>query len=85
MKEAGRFNPRESSKYLTGYTTYEDYYPGSETFTKKDEEGNDIKVTKKIGKPRRYAYSLYLANKKVENAWGRAVAEKTKKYFKNLY
>jgi hypothetical protein len=85
LKEVGRFNPRDSSKYLANYTTFEDYYPRSETFTKKDEEGNEIKVTKKIGKPRRYAYSLYLANKKVENAWGRAVAEKTKKYFKNLY
>lgn len=85
IKEAGRFNPRESSKYLTNYTTYEDYYPGSETTTKKDNDGNEIKVTKKIGKPKRYAYSLYLTNKKVENAWGRAVAEKTKKYFRNLY
>lgn len=85
IKEAGRFNPRESSRYLTNYTTQEDFYPGSETTIKKDENGNDIKVTKKIGKPRKYAYSLYLANKKIENAWGRAVAEKTKKYFKNLY
>ncbi len=85
IKEAGRFNPRESSKYLTNYTTYEDYYPGSETTIKKDNDDNEIKVTKKIGKPKRYAYSLYLTNKKVENAWGRAVAEKTKKYFRNLY
>lgn len=84
LKEVGRFNPRESSKYLTNYTTYEDYYPGSETTTKKDNDGNEIKVTKKIGKPKRYAYSLYLTNKKVENAWGRAVSEKTKKYFRNL-
>ena len=85
MKEAGRFNPKDSSKYLTAYTTHEDYYPGSETTIKKDSDDNEIKVTKKIGKPRRYAYSLHLTNKKVENAWGRAVAEKTKKYFKNLY
>lgn len=85
IKEAGRFNPRESSKYLTNYTTYEDYYPGSETTIKRDNDDNEIKVTKKIGKPKRYAYSLYLTNKKVENAWGRAVAEKTKKYFRNLY
>lgn len=84
LKEVGRFNPRESSKYLTNYTTYEDYYPGSETTIKKDNDGNEIKVTKKTGKPKRYAYSLYLTNKKVENAWGRAVAEKTKKYFRNL-
>ena len=85
IKEAGRFNPKESSKYLANYTTYEDYYPGSETTIKKDSDGNEIKVTKKIGKPKKYAYSLYLTNKKVENAWGRAVAEKTKAYFRNLY
>ena len=85
IKEAGRFNPKESSKYLANYTTHEDYYPGSETTIKKDSDGNEIKVTKKIGKPKRYAYSLYLSNKKVENAWGRAVAEKTKAYFRNLY
>jgi len=85
IKEAGRFNPKDSSKYLTGYTTSEDYYPGSETTTKTDENGETIKVSKKIGKPRRYAYSLALANKRVENAWGRAVAEKTKNYMKSLY
>lgn len=85
LKEAGRFNPRESSKYLTGFTTYEDYYPGSETVVKKGENGEEVKVTKKIGKPRRYAYSLAIANRKVENDWGRVVAEKTKKYFKEFY
>lgn len=85
IKEAGRFNPRESSKYLTNYTLYDDYYQGSETTIKTDEEGNEIKVTKKIGKPKKYAYSLYLTNKKVENTWGRAVAEKTRKYLKSLY
>ena len=85
LKEAGRFNPRESAKYLANYTLSEDYYPGSETTVKTDEDGNEIKVTKKMGKPKKYMYSLALTNKKVENAWGRAVAEKTKNYFKNLY
>ena len=80
-----RFNPRDSQKYLTAYTTTEDYYPGSETTVKTNDNGDEIKVTRKIGRPKKYAYSLQLTNKKVENAWGRAVAEKTKKYFKNLY
>ena len=34
---------------------------------------------------KKYPYSLYLTNKRVENAWGKAVSEKTKEYFKNLY
>jgi len=37
------------------------------------------------GNDKKYAYSLYLANKKIEKDWERAVTEKTKKYFKNLY
>ena len=85
LKEAGRFNPRDSSKYLADYTVYEDYYPGSETVTNVNENGEEIKVTKKIGRPKRYAYSLSAANRKVENDWGRVVSEKTKKYFKELY
>jgi hypothetical protein len=85
LKEAGRFNPRDSSKYLADYTVYEDYYPGSETITNVNENGEEVKVTKKIGRPKRYAYSLSAANRKVENDWGRVVAEKTKKYFKELY
>lgn len=45
-----------------------------------DDYGND---NGKSGKT--YSYSLYLANKKIERDWERKVAEKTKKYFKNLY
>ena len=41
----------------------------------KDANGNDKK----------YAYSLYLANLKTERDWERSVADKTKKYFRNLY
>ena len=33
----------------------------------------------------KYSYSLYLANKKVERDWERAVQKKTNKYFKDLY
>ena len=31
---------------------------------------------------KKYSYSLYLANKKVEKDWERAVMDKTKKYFR---
>ena len=37
------------------------------------------------GKQRKYSYSLYLANKKNEKDWERSVADKTKKYFRNLF
>lgn len=36
-------------------------------------------------KGKKYAYSLYLTNKKIEREWERLLSEKTKKYFKNLY
>lgn len=37
------------------------------------------------GKTKKYAYSLYLANKKIEKDWERSVMGKTNRYFKNLY
>lgn len=37
------------------------------------------------GKTKKYAYSLYLANKKIEKDWERSVMGKTNHYFKNLY
>ena len=81
IKENGRFDPKESSKYLARYTTVDTFFPESVKVT--DDEGN---VTyKKSGKPKKYPYSLYLTNKRVEDAWGRAVAAKTKKYLKTLY
>lgn len=67
IKEKGRFDPRESSKYLSSYTVYDTYGNGSDD-----------------PNPRKYAYSLYLANRNVEKAWEKATAEKTKKYFKSL-
>lgn len=81
IKENGHFDPKDNSKYLSQYTTVEEFYPSSEKTVKED----GTVVVKKTGKPRKYAYSLYLTNKRVENAWGRAVAEKTKKYLKSLY
>jgi hypothetical protein len=33
---------------------------------------------------KKYSYSIYLANKKLEKEWERAVMEKTKKYFKSI-
>lgn len=81
IKERGYFDPKDNSKYLSQYTTVEDYYPGSVKTTNED----GTVVCKKTGKPKKYAYSLYLSNKRIENAWGRAVAEKTKKYLRTLY
>ena len=37
------------------------------------------------GKTKKYAYSLYLANKKIEKDWERSVMGKTNRYFKNFY
>jgi hypothetical protein len=34
---------------------------------------------------KKYSYSVYLANKKIEKDWEKAVMEKTKNYFKNLF
>lgn len=45
----------------------------------------DYYGTDKDGRERKYSYSLHQANKKVEKDWERRLAEKTKKYFKNLY
>ena len=67
IKENGKFEPRDSAKYLTKYTVFDDYG--------KDAQGNE----------KEYAYSLYLANKKIEKDWEHAVEAKTKKYFKNLF
>ena len=36
-------------------------------------------------KTKKYAYSLYLANKKIEKDWERSVMGKTNRYFRNLY
>ena len=49
-------------------------------YTVIDEYGKDAD-----GKSKKYAYSLYLANKKIEKDWERAVMSKTNRYFKNLY
>jgi len=71
----GRFDPKESYKYLSKYTIIDEY-------------GNDdkaIKSSDKVIKPKRYAYSLYLANKKIERDWEKAVQKKTDKYMKTLY
>ena len=71
----GYFDPRDNSKYLAKYTVIDEY--------KNDEKTEEV-LGKKV-KPKKYSYSLYLANKKVEWDWERAVQKKTEKYFKNLY
>ncbi len=62
----GKFDFKDTAKYLSKYTVLDDY---------KNENGSDGK---------RYAYSLYLTNKKTEKDWERAVQKKTNKYFKGL-
>ena len=64
----GFIDQKESAKFLSDYTTYEEYGNG-----------------KKGGKKKKYAYSLYLANKKVEDDWRKITQKKTEKYFKNLF
>ena len=49
-------------------------------YTVIDDYGKDAN-----GKNKKYAYSLYLANKKIEKDWERSVMGKTNRYFKNLY
>ena len=66
IKESGKFDPRENSKYLSNYTVINNY-------------GKDSN-----GKDKKYPYSLYLTNKKIEKEWERAVLDKTRKYFKNI-
>lgn len=73
--QKGYFDPRENNKYLSKYTVIDEY-------------GNDKKFEEASGKklkPKKYSYSLYLANKKIERDWERAVQKKTTKYFKDLY
>lgn len=48
-------------------------------YTVIDDYGKDAN-----GKDKKYAYSLRLANKKIEKDWERAVMNKTNRYFKNL-
>ena len=49
-------------------------------YTVIDDYGKDAN-----GKTRKYAYSLYLTNKKNEKDWERSVMGKTNRYFKNLF
>ena len=49
-------------------------------YTVIDDYGKDLN-----GVDKKYSYSIYLANKKVEKDWERSVMNKTKEYFKNLY
>ena len=66
----GYFNPMDNGKYLNKYTIIDKY------------DNSD----KSSGlKPKKYSYSLYLANKKIEKDWERAVQKKTNKYLKELY
>ena len=69
---------KDSSK---GYFDPKESFKYLSKYTVIDEYGNDDKNIK----PKKYAYSLYLANKKIEKDWEKAVQKKTDKYLKTLY
>ena len=81
IKENGFFDFKDNAKYLSQYTTIGEY---RNTEAVRDENG-DIVSFKQVGKAKKYPYSLTLSNNRVESEWGKAVAEKTKKYLKTLY
>lgn len=81
LKETGYFDIRESSKYLSKYTTA-GVYDTTEPIL--DEDG-DVISYKKVGPSKRYEYNIKQSNKRLENSWAKALSAKTKKYFKNLY
>lgn len=71
----GFFDIRDNNKYLSKYTVMETY-------------GNDEITEKSLGKkvkPKKYAYSLALQNRKVESDWARILKDKTNKYMNDLY
>lgn len=69
---------KDSSK---GYFDPKESYKYLAKYTVLDEYGNDDKSIPS----KKYAYSLYLANKKIEKDWEKAVQKKTDKYLKTLY
>lgn len=73
-------SPTKEEIQENGFFDFKDNAKYLSKYTIIDDYGKD-----KNGKSKKYAYSLYLANKKNEKAWERAVLEKTKTYFKNLY
>lgn len=64
-----------------GYFTPRDSAKYLEKYTVSDEYGNG----RDDEYPRKYLYSLFLTNRRAEREWERATANKTKKYFRNLY
>jgi hypothetical protein len=63
-----------------GYFDSRDSLKYLSRYTVIDNYGKDVN-----GKDKKYSYSLYLANKKMEKEWERVVSDKTRKYFKSLY
>lgn len=83
-------SPREDSYKVTSDYTLSDVYKDREY--EKDEHGllkrdKNGKLISKKGKTngKKYYYSINLANRKLAADWGKAVADKTKQYFANLY
>ena len=79
LKETGYFDIRESSKYLSKYTTAELY---DTTEPVLDENGETVGYNS-VGPSKRYEYNIKQANKRLENSWAKALSGKTKAYFRN--
>jgi len=76
VNQRGHFDTRDNTKYLVM------------KYTLVDEYGNDEVTKKATGeklKPKRYAYSLQLANKKLEKDWEKYTQKKTAKYLKEWF
>lgn len=82
-------SPREDMFQTIGdYTVSEtykckDYERTADGSIKLDKNGNPCFV--KTGEPKKYFYSVQLTNNKYIADWAKAVSEKTKNYFENLY
>lgn len=63
-----------------GYFDWKENNKYLSKYTVIDDYGKDAN-----GKTKKYAYSLNLANKKIEKDWERSVIGKTNRYFKNLF
>lgn len=71
-------SPSKEEIAENGHFDYRDSSKYLSKYTVIDDYGKDAN-----GKNKRYAYSLYLTNKKNEKDWERAVLDKTRKYFRN--
>lgn len=82
-------SPRDGGYQVTSNYTLNEIYKDKEYEVlpngelKKDKNGKVI--SKKGENTKKYYYSLNMLNKKITAEWGKAVSDKTKKYFSTLY